>query len=154
MEMKPTSLLEPPKLTRKRGILRKALFVNPFRCERTEQTLSCHHRYQTERRIMEKDEGRRLGGLASLGPLGARLLERKLEKDEGGASGALLENFPRLDSTGGPRIPEFKCRNPGGQRLSLPRIRIRENPWFQRTLLRKEFRLDQSEPGKVSIAVN
>ena len=56
--------------------------------------------------------------------------------------------------TGGPRIPELKCRKPVGQRLPLPRIRIRENSWFQRNLLRKVFQLDQSEPGKVSIAVN
>ena len=47
------------------------------------------------------------------------------------------------------------CRKPVGQRLSLPRIRIRENSWFQRNLLRNVFQLDQSEPGKeVSIAVN
>ena len=34
-------------------------------------------------RKLEKDKGRRLVGLALLGPLGARLFERKLEKDKG-----------------------------------------------------------------------
>ena len=34
-------------------------------------------------RKLEKDYGRRLGSLAALGPLGARILKRKLEKDEG-----------------------------------------------------------------------
>ena len=36
-----------------------------------------------KQRKLEKDQGRRLGGIASLGPFGARLLERKLEKDRG-----------------------------------------------------------------------
>ena len=53
-----------------------------------------------ERRIIEKDKGRRLGGLASLGPLGARLLKRNIEKDQRGALGAWLLKVTERDTTG------------------------------------------------------
>ena len=53
-------------------------------------------------RKLDEDKGRRLGGLASLGPLGARLLkgnlmrikEGKLEKDKGRRLGGLASLGP------------------------------------------------------------
>ena len=52
------------------------------------------HRPPNRKRKIEKDKGRRLGGLASLGPLGARLFERKLDKDKGRRLGGLASLGP------------------------------------------------------------
>lgn len=55
--------------------------------------------------------------------------------------------------TGGVSIPEFMCRKSVGPRLPVLRLRIRESSGLQRKLLRKGFQPDETEPGKVSVAV-
>ena len=52
------------------------------------------HRPPTRKRIIEKDTGRRFGGLASLGPLGARFLKGNLIRIKEGASGVTLRSAP------------------------------------------------------------